>query len=44
MAISESRSEESSSKNQKIFTKVADQGNCRIEQFYMFYHSKHAAV
>ena len=44
MAISQSRSEESSFKNEKIFTKVADQGNCRIQQFYMFYQSTHAAV
>ena len=44
MEISQSRTEESSFKIQKIFTKVADQGNCRIEQFYSFYHSTHAAV
>ena len=44
MAISQRKSEKSSFKNQKIFTKVADQGNCRIEQFYSFYHSSLAAV
>ena len=44
MAISQSRSEESSFNYQKIFTKVAGQGNCRIEQFYSFYHSTHTAV
>ena len=44
IVISQSRSEESSFENQKVFTKVADQGNCRIQQFYMFYHSTHAAV
>ena len=32
MAVSQSRSEESSFKNEKIFTKVEYQGNCRIEK------------
>ena len=44
LAVSQSRSAESSFKNQKIFTKVADQGKCRIEKFHGFYHSTHAAV
>ena len=44
MAVSQSRTEESSFKNQKNFTKVADQGKCRIEKFHSFYHSTHAVV
>ena len=44
MAVSQSRAEESSFKNQKIFTKVADKGKCRIEKFHNFYPSTHAAV
>ena len=44
VAVCQSRSAESSFKNQKIFSKVADQGKCRIEQFDSFYHSAHAAV
>ena len=30
VAVSQSRLDESSFKNEKIFTKVADQGKCRI--------------
>ena len=46
MAVSQSRTAESSFKNQMVITKVADQGMCRIEKFHFinFYHSAHAAV
>ena len=44
VAVSQSRSDESSFNYQKIFTKVADQGKCRIEKFHNFYPSTHAAV
>ena len=44
MAVSQSRTQESSFKNQKVFKKVPDPGKCRIEIFHSFYHGTPAAV